>query len=114
MKTNSKFQPVYGSQKAIDESQKISGQLYFSTEGKIFLDTDDGVRIPVADKTQSLVYKQSIASSSWVIKHNLSRFPVINIYDTDGNELIGDTEYTDENTVTIKFTKSCVGIAYIN
>lgn len=114
MKPNSKFQPVYGTDDAIADEPKVSGQLYISSQGKIYLDTDDGVRIPIADKTMTLVYEQTTASMEWVIKHNLARFPIVKTYDNEGNELIGDLEYTDENSVTVKFTRSCTGKAYIN
>lgn len=114
MKPNSKFQPVYGSQEAINNEEKVSGQLHFSSEGKIFLDTDDGVRIPIADKTVTLVYEQTNPSMTWTINHNLARFPIVKTFDNDGNELIGDLEYTDENSVTVKFTRACTGKAYIN
>ena len=114
MKPDSKFQPVYGTDDAIANEPKISGQLYFSDKGKIYLDTDDGVRIPIADKTVTLVYEQTTPSMTWVINHKLARFPSVKTYDNEGNELIGDLEFTDENSVTVKFTRACTGKAYIN
>lgn len=114
MKENSSFVPIFGTQSAINNEAKISGQLIFSDEGKIFLDAEDGMRIPIADKSVTCVFVQSEAATQWVIEHNLDRFPTIIIFDDDGNELIGDIYYETENKLTITFSAACSGKAYLN
>lgn len=113
MKDNSKFQPIYGSEKAIAKEPIKPGQLYVSDEGNMYLDTNDE-RIPVADKTMTRVFKQETPSPVWQIEHNLSRYPSITIQDNDKNELIGDVNYVSENVIEITFTRACSGTVYLN
>ena len=114
MEPKSKFRPVFGSDDAINSASKVSGKLYFSKSGAIYLDTDNGARIRVADKAMSKIFTQTNASTTWTIKHDLGRFPTIVAIDGDGNELVGDVKYTDENNITITFSTACSGKAYMN
>lgn len=64
------------------------------------------------DKTY--VHKQVIASNTWEITHNLYKYPSVSVVDTGGNVVIGDVEYTNLNTLVIKFTALFSGTAYLN
>ena len=62
------FVPVFGSESAIKKGTSIAGRLYFSKSGKIYLDTDNGVRILVAEKSQTQIsFEFKIFSNSSVV-----------------------------------------------
>lgn len=65
-------------------------------------------------KTTTYIYNQIVPSSTWIITHNLGRYPSISIVDSAGNEVIGDVQYIDNNTVKISFTVAFSGTAYLN
>jgi len=60
-------------------------------------------------------YAQSIASSVWVIAHNLGYYPGgITVIDTAGDMVIGSIVYNDINTLTITFSAAFSGTAYLS
>lgn len=63
---------------------------------------------------ESYVHEQNTASSTWYIEHNLGRYPAVTVADSDGTMVMGDIEYNNENTVTIKFTAPFGGKAFLN
>jgi hypothetical protein len=65
-----------------------------------------------ADKT--FIFTQINPSTSWVIQHNLGKFPSITVVDTADTVVIGDYNYTDNNNVTLTFSAGFAGKAYLN
>jgi hypothetical protein len=63
---------------------------------------------------KNYVYTQSTASASWVIAHNLNKYPSVSIVDSGGNMVMGEITYTDVNNLTITFSASFSGKAYLN
>ena len=74
--------------------------------------TPEQLQIVGADKHYR--HKQIISSDTWIINHNLNKRPSINISDSAGTTLIGDTEYVDDNVVIEHFTNQYSGEAYLN
>lgn len=66
----------------------------------------------VADKT--FLFTQSTASDTWVIHHNLNKYPAVVVMDSSGNVVTGDITYDDENQVTITFKGGFKGKATLN
>jgi len=60
------------------------------------------------------IHDQQVASSSWVVTHNLNKFASVNIVDTVGDEVIGDVKYNTTNQITLTFSTPVSGRAYIN
>jgi len=84
-------------------------------EGSGTLEEDEYYGIlAVAGGDKEFIYTQVSASSSWVITHNLSKFPSVTVVDSGNNIVIGDITYNDLNTLTINFTASFSGKAYLN
>ena len=52
--------------------------------------------------------------STIVVAHNLNKLPAVAVMDSTGDEVIGQVEYTDINTVTIRFIGSFTGVATFN
>jgi|GEM_PF-5873633 len=64
------------------------------------------------DKTY--VHVQNSASATWVIFHNLDKFPSITIVDSGGDVVEGDISYIDNNTAMAEFSVPFGGKAYCN
>ena len=56
----------------------------------------------------------SVAASTWVIEHNLGRYPSITTVDSSGNIINGAITYNSENKITVVFTSATSGKAYLN
>ncbi len=65
---------------------------------------------------QDYEYNQAfpVAASTWVIQHNLGRFPSITTVDSAGSEITGAVTYDDENKITVVFNSATSGNAYLN
>jgi len=60
------------------------------------------------------IHTQGIPSATWVITHNLKKYPSVTIVDSLGNVVIGEIQYTNINTVTLTFSGGFSGKAYLN
>lgn len=60
-------------------------------------------------------FRMTFASplDTWVINHNLDVYPVVDIYDLDGYEMVGDVLMPDRNTVMVLFDFPVTGIAIL-
>ena len=65
-----------------------------------------------ADKTY--IHNQGTASNTWVVNHNLEKFPSITVVDSANRVVIGDVIYNSENQLTVTFNGSFSGKAYAN
>ena len=63
---------------------------------------------------KSYVFTQTIASSKWLINHNLYKQPSVTVVDSSGNEVAGDVEYNNLNTLMVTFSAPFAGRAYLN
>lgn len=67
----------------------------------------------VGDK--NFVFEQAIASDTWIIEHNLSKYPSVMVVDSAGNAQIPDEiQYNSENKITVTFISAFAGTAYLN
>lgn len=60
------------------------------------------------------IHNQTVATSEWLIEHNLNCFPSVTIIDSANSEVIGEVEYINTNSLKAKFSASFSGIAYLN
>jgi hypothetical protein len=63
---------------------------------------------------QNYVHNQGGASSSWTVNHNLGKFPSVFVVDSGNNVVVGEIQYTNTNSLTVSFTATFSGKAYIN
>ena len=63
--------------------------------------------------SSEVTYNQVVPSSSWIINHNLNKYPVVVVVDSGGSVFIGDIIYTDVNNLTINFSSTFGGKAYL-
>lgn len=57
---------------------------------------------------------QIIASSTWVVNHNLDKFPSVMVVDSGNSVVVGEIEYVNKNTLLVKFKGAFSGKAYCN
>ena len=62
----------------------------------------------------SYVHTQSGAASTWTITHNLGFYPAVAVVDSGGSLVIGDVTYISTNTLSVSFTASFGGKAYLS
>mgnify|MGYP003624649924 FL=1 len=62
--------------------------------------------------TYSQCFDSAIAT--WVITHNLGKFPSVTIVDVNNEIVIGDIDYTSSNIVTVTFNNPFAGCAFLN
>lgn len=60
------------------------------------------------------VYEQGVASDTWVIKHNLGKYPSVSLVDSAGTQFDADVEYNNENTCTVRMNGATTGKAFLN
>lgn len=60
------------------------------------------------------VHEQASASATWSITHNMKFFPNVSIVDTALSKVIGEVVYTSENALTVTFSQSFAGKAYLS
>jgi hypothetical protein len=59
-------------------------------------------------------FDQGVPASVWTITHNMGKFPAVSVVDSGGTIVEGQVDYVDNNNLTIKFTASFSGKAYLN
>lgn len=62
----------------------------------------------------NFTFTQAIAAASWVINHNLGKFPSVSVVDSGGSWVIGDVSYTNANSLTVTFGAAFTGVCYLN
>lgn len=67
-----------------------------------------------AQTRENYVHDQQVASSTWVVVHNLNKYAAINIVDTANDIIMGEVKYNSLNQLTITFTAEISGKAYLN
>lgn len=66
----------------------------------------------IGDK--NFVFEQKQALATWVIVHNLNKYPTVSVIDSSGSEVIGEVSYDNINQVTITFKGAFKGKATLN
>lgn len=89
-----------------------SGSLVNGKDYLISLLQADSI-IPIqGDK--NFVYTQNVASSTWVVTHNLNKYCSVSIVDSAGTIVFGDIIYNNLNQCTISFTSQFSGQVFCN
>lgn len=60
------------------------------------------------------IHTQTTSSLQWTVTHNLNCFPSVTIVDSSNNEVIGEVEYINPNSLNITFSAAFSGKAYLN
>jgi len=68
---------------------------------------------PGEDK-KAYVHNQNTPSALWTITHNLNSYPAVTVIDSAGGNVVGDVNYVSSNQITITFSGSFSGQAFLN
>lgn len=60
------------------------------------------------------VHQQMTPAATWVITHNLNRYPSVTVVDSAGSVVIGAVSYVSPDVVSIEFSAGFSGAAYLN
>lgn len=60
------------------------------------------------------VHDQPTASNTWSITHNMRFYPNVSIVDTALSKVVGEVTYLSENALTVTFSHSFAGKAYLS
>jgi len=86
-----------------------------ATVGAIGPPGSPGPMGPAGPPATSYIHSQLTPSSSWIIPHNLSKYPSVTILDSAGTQIaFPDLSYPNANTVLLGFDFSFSGTAYLN
>lgn len=66
----------------------------------------------VEDK--NYIHMQERPKAVWTVVHGLGKYPSVTVIDSAGNEVVGDTEFIDINTVRLTFSGAFSGKAIFN
>lgn len=69
---------------------------------------------PPDDSDKTYIHQQDVASSSWLIVHNMGKYPSVTVFDSSGRQFLGDVQYTDQNRLTVTFHADFSGKAILN
>lgn len=75
---------------------------------------DNWVIFTASANNSTFIFTQGLPNNRWDIQHNLKKYPSVTIVDSAGTEVIGDVQYLNENNITILFSSSFSGKAYLN
>lgn len=59
------------------------------------------------------VHEQAVASSTWVINHNVGRKVAVTLFDDDGNVVQSDIEHGSTNQATVTWSSPTTGSALV-
>lgn len=59
-------------------------------------------------------HTQSSTASTWIITHNLDKYPSVEVFDDKDERTFGDVIYSSSNQIQITFSSAVAGYAYLN
>lgn len=87
-------------------------------DGVELIVSDIGMRgprgLPGSGGDLSWRHVQGVAASTWIVLHNLGKYPSISIVDSGGSAVIGEIRYDSLNQCTLTFASAFSGEAYAN
>ena len=108
----------YGLFRIKSSETKQSGEAFFFTleaQGASGLVGNDVISFqPFGGEGFEYVESFDAAAATWVITHNLGRFPSVSTVDSSGNIINGAITYNSANKITVVFTSATSGKAYLN
>lgn len=78
---------------------------------KVFVDVSARI---INGVKNGYIHNQSIASTTWVVNHNLNKFPSVSVVDSANTKVYGGVVYNSENQLTLIFSSAFSGKAFIN
>lgn len=64
--------------------------------------------------TDTYIHEQSLASSEWIIEHNLHKRPSVTVVDSAGTVVVPDVDYINDDVIIVRSKGKFKGTAYLN
>jgi hypothetical protein len=93
--------------------------VYEDTPNQVIVNQDSQNQVVVrfagagSSNTRRHVHTQGVASTTWVITHNLGGKPSITIVDSADTVVVGEVTYNSNSEVEVNFTSAFSGFAYL-
>jgi hypothetical protein len=68
----------------------------------------------VAEATKTFIFDQAMASDTWVISHNVGKYPSVSLVDSAGTKFMAEVSYDSKNQITVYINSPTTGKAYLN
>lgn len=91
----------------------LSASISGNVTKTLSLNQRDGGSVNVS-YTDTYVFTQGAPSASWVITHNMNKYPSVTVIDSGNNAVEGEVVYNSLNSLTVNFSGGFSGKAYIN
>ena len=59
-------------------------------------------------------HEQATPAAVWIVNHGLNKYPSVRVVNSAGNDVMGDIETVDNDTVILRFHAGFSGKAYFN
>lgn len=69
---------------------------------------------PAGEAPEPFIFTQGTPSATWVILHNLNRYPSVMVVDSGNTVIDPDIHYDDATQITINFGAPTSGKAYLS
>ena len=85
-----------------------------SNNGSFIVNNFYSILLYSGAQDKDFTFTQSSAATTWSVTHNLNKFPSVTTTLADGQQVIAEVTYNNKNNLTITFSSSNSGIAYMN
>lgn len=66
------------------------------------------------DQDKTYIHEQNIASATWMIDHNLNKYPMVTVIDSGSNTVVGEVHYLSADRLQCVFSSAFSGKAILN
>jgi hypothetical protein len=73
-----------------------------------------GPQGPSGASHATYIHNQNVPASSWTITHNLACYPSVSVVDSASNVVYGEVNYVSNNSLTVSFSGTFSGQAFLN
>lgn len=87
---------------------------YEGGNGRLINGETYGLARTLVNQDKTYRHLQGVSSSSWVIQHNLNKYPSVTVQDSAGSIVIGEITYNSKNIITLTFSGAFSGEAHLN
>lgn len=97
----------------ITDSEQLN-QLLVAESTTVEIITVAPVFPPGSGSDETYIHDQTLPATTWIIYHQLNRYPSVTVVDSSKRECIAQVQYIDNNTIHITVTNAFSGQAFLN
>lgn len=89
-----------------------SAAMIEETADRVFLTEKE--KTDLTQKKHDFIHVQEIPKSEWLVQHGMDKFPSVTVIDSIDRIVVGQVNYIDKNILSIAFSSSFSGKAFLN